>query len=39
MCHFYRLLFPGGGVDILKSEFALAAKTFYKLAIQVNKYR
>ena len=30
-----RVLFPGGGVDILKSPYAKIAKLMYELAIQV----
>lgn len=35
---FIRILFPGGGVDLMNSQFAKTAMIFYKLAIQVCLY-
>lgn len=31
----FRILFPGGSVNLRKSDYARVAKIFYKLAIEV----
>lgn len=33
--YFFRILFPGGGVSLVSSGYAKAARIFYRLAIEV----